>query len=66
MSDRFVSREFVSKPPEPVISLLAAIANVISNKTKIMTATINTELNSERVNKAVAAILAALGEPENV
>jgi hypothetical protein len=29
-----------------------------------MTATINTELNSERVNKAVEAILSALGEPE--
>lgn len=29
-----------------------------------MTATINTELNSERVNKAVEVILAALGEPE--
>jgi hypothetical protein len=30
-----------------------------------MTATINTELNSERVNKAVEAILEALGEPNN-
>lgn len=30
-----------------------------------MTTTINTELNSERVNKAVEAILQALGEPEN-
>ena len=30
-----------------------------------MTATINPELTAERVNKAVEAILEALGEPEN-
>ncbi len=30
-----------------------------------MTTTINTELNSERVNQAVEAILATLGEPES-
>jgi hypothetical protein len=30
-----------------------------------VTATINTELNSDRVNQAVEAILSVLGEPEN-
>ncbi|NET54911.1 MAG: hypothetical protein F6K47_01490 [Symploca sp. SIO2E6] len=29
-----------------------------------MTTTINTEINLERVNKAISAILATLGEPE--